>query len=107
VKTADSLSCEGDSPTPVRCRICWGFEENKELDPLILACKCKGSVGFIHFQCLKQWINSQKNEKEISEHVTTIFWKKFECEICKQSYPYIFKSEDQRLFKLTDIHAKD
>ena len=53
VKTADSLNAEGDSPTPVRCRICWGFEENKILDPLILACKCKGSVGFIHFLCLK------------------------------------------------------
>ena len=70
LKTADTLINSegrgGESPSPIRCRICWGFEENKELDPLILACKCKGSVGFIHFQCLKQWINSQKNEKEIS-----------------------------------------
>ena len=31
-----------------QCRICWG-NENDESNPLILACKCKGSVGLIHF----------------------------------------------------------
>ena len=25
-------------------------------DPLFLGCKCKGSVGLIHYQCLKQWL---------------------------------------------------
>jgi pSer/pThr/pTyr-binding forkhead associated (FHA) protein len=40
--------------------------------------------------------------KEFGENVTSYFWKKFECEICKQYYPYIFKSKDQ-LFKLIDI----
>ena len=32
----------------VQCRICWGGEEEAS-NPLILACKCKGSVGLIHF----------------------------------------------------------
>lgn len=36
--------------------------------------------------------------------MTSYYWKKFECEICKQSYPYIFKSKDH-LFKLIDIQA--
>lgn len=40
--------------------------------------------------------------KEYGENVTSYYWKKFECEICKYSYPYIFKSKD-RLFKLLDI----
>lgn len=39
--------------------------------------------------------------KEYGENVMSYYWKKFECEICKQSYPYIFKSKD-RLFKLID-----
>lgn len=39
--------------------------------------------------------------KEYGENVKSYYWKKFECEICKQSYPYIFKSKD-KLFKLTD-----
>lgn len=34
--------------------------------------------------------------------MTSYYWKKFECEICKQSYPYIFKRKNQ-LFKLIDI----
>jgi hypothetical protein len=39
------------------CRFCWGEEENVE-DPLILACKCRGSVGLIHYYCLKNWIST-------------------------------------------------
>jgi hypothetical protein len=40
--------------------------------------------------------------KEYGENVTSYYWKKFECEICKQSYPYIFK-HNQKLFKLIDV----
>ena len=39
--------------------------------------------------------------KEYASDVTSYYWKKFECEICKQPYPYIFKSKDN-LFKLID-----
>ena len=69
---------------------------------MILACKCRGSVGLIHFQCLKSWITTQKHVKEYGENVTSYYWKKFECEICKQSYPYIFKHSN-KLFKLIDV----
>ena len=34
--------------------------------------------------------------------MTSHYWKKFECEICKQSYPYIFK-RNNILYKLIDI----
>ena len=44
----------------------------------------------------------QKHVKEYGENVTSYFWKKFECEICKQSYPYIFKRKNL-LYKLIDI----
>ena len=46
----------------IQCRICWGQEEDPASNPLILACKCKGSVGLIHFQCLKSWVLTQKQE---------------------------------------------
>ena len=42
--------------------------------------------------------------KELGDNVTSYYWKKFECEICKYSYPYILRS-DKRLFKLIDINA--
>lgn len=41
--------------------------------------------------------------KEYGENVTSYYWKKFECEICKYSYPYIFKSTN-KLFKIIDIN---
>lgn len=69
---------------------------------MILACKCRGSVGLIHFECLKNWIRTQRHTKEYGENVTSYYWKKFECEICKTSYPYIFKRRNV-LFKLIDI----
>lgn len=36
------------------CRICLTEEEESE-NPLLTPCKCAGSMGFIHHQCLKQW----------------------------------------------------
>lgn len=58
-------------------------------------------MGLIHYSCLKNWIQTQRVQKEYGENVVSYYWKKFECEICKQSYPYIFRSKD-RLFKLID-----
>lgn len=46
----------------IQCRICWSSEEDSE-NPLIIACKCRGTVGLIHFQCLKNWVLTQKQEK--------------------------------------------
>jgi len=32
----------------IQCRICWSSEHD-ESNPLIVACKCRGTVGLIHF----------------------------------------------------------
>ena len=70
------------------------FRETED-NPLIVACQCKGSVGLIHFQCLKNWLQTQKQEKGPQNgaqgNVRSFYWKRFECEICKQMYPYTFK----------------
>lgn len=47
-------------------------------------------------------MKQQRHVKEYGENVTSYYWKKFECEICKQSYPYIFKKNNE-LYKLIDI----
>jgi pSer/pThr/pTyr-binding forkhead associated (FHA) protein len=47
-------------------------------------------------------MKNQRHVKEYGENVTSYYWKKFECEICKQSYPYIFK-RNNILYKLIDI----
>ena len=66
-----------------------------------MPCKCAGSVGFIHFECLKNWLNTKMNKKE-SDHLISMYWKTFECEICKQAYPYLFKV-GPRIYKLVEI----
>ncbi len=34
--------------------------------------------------------------------ITTLFWRNFECELCKYAYPYLFKTNN-RVYKLVDI----
>lgn len=97
---------QDELPDHIQCRICWGNEEDEETNPLILACKCKGSVGLIHFQCLKSWVLTQKQEKPISQstqNVRSFYWKRFECEICKHMYPYTFKLSNKKIFKIIDM----
>ena len=41
-------------------------------------------------------------QKKESDHFTSMYWKTFECEICKQAYPYLFKV-DKKVYKLVEI----
>ena len=40
--------------------------------------------------------------KKETEHLKSMYWKTFECEICKQAYPYLFKV-DGIIYKLVEI----
>ena len=41
---------------PKTCRICLGDEEEEEADnPLIAPCKCTGTMGYLHKDCLREW----------------------------------------------------
>lgn len=43
------------------CRVCLCAEDvNEPENPLIAPCKCAGSMGSIHVDCLKQWFESKK-----------------------------------------------
>lgn len=55
VKTA--IDFQNEEEGAVQCRFCWCPEESED-NPLILACKCRGSVGLIHFHCLKSWLRT-------------------------------------------------
>ena len=74
------------------CRICYG-EENTEENPLICPCICKGSMRYIHYLCLKNWLNS-KIEEEMSEDsgernpdCISYNRKDIACELCKEKFP--------------------
>ena len=77
------------------CRICYGEQSSVE-NPLICPCICKGSMKYIHYECLKSWLNS-KIEEELSEDSTekdikdyeciTYSRKDISCELCKEKFP--------------------
>ena len=74
------------------CRICYG-EENNEENPLLCPCLCKGSMKYIHYKCLKNWLNS-KIEEELSEEsfekdpdCIVYNRKDISCELCKEKFP--------------------
>ncbi|KAK2951192.1 hypothetical protein BLNAU_13808 [Blattamonas nauphoetae] len=55
------------------CKIClMGDEES----PLYRPCQCAGSIGYVHMECLSEWLQSNRNNKEN--------W--LECEICHTDY---------------------
>ncbi|ODV93210.1 hypothetical protein PACTADRAFT_51830 [Pachysolen tannophilus NRRL Y-2460] len=64
------MSSAGDEPV---CRICRC--ESSEDDPLYYPCKCRGSVKYVHQNCLITWLETSKRPEK--------------CDICKT--PYIFE----------------
>ena len=67
---------ESNSPdfaTKDRCRIC--FEETGEYQ-FLSPCKCKGSLEYVHFQCLTIWLSTTNRNS---------------CEICHYKYKLEFE----------------
>lgn len=82
-----------------KCRFCWMTHATRE-NPLLKCCRCAGSVGCIHLECLKSWLEVKRQSKE-SPNFSSFFWKTFECEICKKAYPLMIKTGNDK-FKLVD-----
>lgn len=52
-------------PHEGQCRIC--FEQSDSMEnPLLSLCKCSGSVKYIHFDCLKDWISNNVKKDQSS-----------------------------------------
>lgn len=95
--------CSQQSKSQKQCKVCWSNDHTTE-NPLINSCQCDGSVRFIHFMCLKQWLSQKLTRKEIeSAHgeIISYSWKQFECEICKVPYPYTYKLSGKK-YRLID-----
>lgn len=43
-------------------------------------------MRMIHLECLREWLNSKKTEKE-GDGVVTYCWKAIECELCQERFP--------------------
>jgi pSer/pThr/pTyr-binding forkhead associated (FHA) protein len=92
------------------CRVCYGDDTNDE-NPLISPCKCKGSMKYIHYKCLKNWLNS-KIEEDISvdsdnpENEAISYKRKdISCELCKEKLPDYIK-KNGRYYNITFYKPK-
>jgi hypothetical protein len=65
------------------CRIC--LSEDEPDNPIISACKCIGSVKYIHLNCIQEWLEGKKHKKE-TPLVNSYIWRGLECEICQAFY---------------------
>lgn len=66
MKSIRSNSTEMDeSPMCIFCRL----EDNRK--NMLLPCACKGTSGYVHFECLKMWIETSGNDK---------------CKACRRTY---------------------
>jgi hypothetical protein len=83
------------------CKICFRTDSDIQ-DPLISPCKCAGSMGYIHYKCLKQCINMKINTK-VGDNYMCYIWKNFECEICLSEYPKVIKYKDLT-YNLVDLN---
>lgn len=59
----NSSQAASEKPQQGQCRFCWGTESSLE-NPCIVPCNCSGTVGFIHYACLKNWLHLKMQSKE-------------------------------------------
>ena len=65
---------ENESNTPI-CRVCWEASSDKK-NPLVNPCLCKGSMKWIHRDCLTKWIKMSNHDS---------------CQECQYKYKFITK----------------
>ena len=85
---------ENENEDIMKCRFCWQAEATVA-NPLLTACRCQGTVGSIHLNCLKSWLEVKRQKKE-TDNFISFFWKSFECEICKKAYPLMLKAAEHK-----------
>lgn len=90
------------------CRICLSEEiphvvADENPDPLIAVCKCNGSMKYIHYQCLKNWLET-KQETKTTDFAYSYYWKALCCELCKMQFPDAVTLKDKE-FKILDYNV--
>mmetsp|Transcript_8855 Transcript_8855/g.1224 ORF Transcript_8855/g.1224 Transcript_8855/m.1224 type:complete len:128 (-) Transcript_8855:563-946(-) len=77
------------------------MDDQSEENFFISPCECKGSCQYVHFLCLKTWVES-KIKRKLTGNTVAYNWKKSECELCNAPLPKKIKTNDKEL-ELIDI----
>lgn len=93
------------------CRVCYCGEESATENPLLNICECKGSMKYIHYECLKNWLDSKIESSPLS----SIYVKEgigmsyctndLICELCKTKFPD-YVNHNGKLFNITFYKTK-
>lgn len=79
-----------------QCRVCMVQERSNE-DPLLCVCNCRGTLKFIHLNCLQHIINSRSYTDNF-RNCTTFNWHDLNCRVCRGRFvidvrtPWLSKS---------------
>ena len=81
------------------CRICYCGDEKEENNPLLCPCICKGSMKYIHYKCLKNWLNSKIESNNFTQNPISISYirEELKCELCKTKFPDFVKYKNELL----------
>jgi len=99
-------NCDSDSEnTNDKCWLCCETNFDEE-NPLVRLCNC---CNYIHFECLKSYMNSKIIVTENSKKtVTTYTCLKFNCDICLKPYQLSFRiPEIKRTYELIDLNLPE
>ena len=106
-KYRESIKNEECENEDEQCWICLGTSSTSIDNPLINICKCKDK--FVHYLCLKEYLQKKTKIRENFRHtVTTYCCDKFNCDMCLTPYPTRFKiSEFDRVYELFDLNIPE
>ncbi|CAD8086195.1 unnamed protein product [Paramecium sonneborni] len=91
----------GKSEIIRQCKICLVEDLEVAEDPkdpyLTNLCGCQGHISYVHYQCLKSWINySNRITCKQTQNTVQYHWNKaLECEICRVPLPARIYVENQ------------
>ncbi|CDR95642.1 FHA domain containing protein, putative [Babesia bigemina] len=71
----------------MQCRIC--LSESTDDDKLLCPCECKGSIKYVHAECMRRWIHlrAMKDSKESDQPLKAALLCESTCELCKARLP--------------------
>lgn len=83
---ADEVETKGgEKIAEVACKICL-MDTFSEENPMITPCTCKGTMRYIHLECLQRWLDSKITTRERGNS-RSYSWKSLECTLCKTPFP--------------------
>jgi len=79
--------------------------ENETDNPIIMPCKCMGTMKYVHLECFKNWIKKQVLVKS-STNLISYYWKKLQCELCQDTINHELIANEHK-FQLVDLPKID